>query len=212
MAQKASKHNNDSAGGIRSQEGCSAHRDWKGDFSCSFWLCLSLPHSLSFQNSPLLWKASLRLSSTSANHRTSFTNCITYSGSTPGAPVSVDVNPMLLKGLRFLELRPISKVWVDPADTDLAWGLKMCCGRPWVCFVSSPPLLLLLFRSIPAASAGATLYRWYSRLLNLWTHHTAMAPGPLQDRKVGGEDEVFMFLVELLCKHQWSQALKRVWI
>lgn len=134
-------------------------------------------------NSPLLWKAFLRLSSTSANPRTSFTSCITYSGSTPGAPVTLDVSPMLLKGQRCLELRPISKVLVDPADTDLEWGLERCCGKPWACFVSPPPLLLLLFRSIPAASAAATLHKWYSRPLNPRTHHTALVPRRLNDRK-----------------------------
>lgn len=118
------------------------------------------PHSSSPLNSPLDWKASLRLSSTSANHRTSFTSFITYSGSTPGAPTSRDDSPMLLRGFGFLELRPMSKVLADPADRDPVRGLERCRGRPWVCFVPLPPLLLLLFRSIPAAaSAAATLYR-----------------------------------------------------
>lgn len=120
-------------------------------------------------NSPLHWKASLRLSNTSANHRTSFTSCITYSGSTPGAPTRWDVSPMLLRGLEFLELRPISQVLVDPADRDPVWCLEMCRGRPWVCLVPPPPLLLL-FRSIPAATPAATLYRGYSRPASPWTH------------------------------------------
>lgn len=65
---------------------------------------------------------------------------------------------MLLKGLEFLELRPMSQVLVDPADRDPVWGLERCRGGPWACLVSPPPLLLL-FRSIPAAAPAATLYK-----------------------------------------------------
>lgn len=134
-------------------------------------------------NSPLQWKASLRLSNTSANHRTSFTSCITYSGSTPGAPIRWDVSPMLLRGLLFLELRPISQVLVDPAERDPVWGLERCRGRPWVCLVPPPPLLLLLFRSIPTATPAATLHRGYSRSASPWTHQAALNPGWLKDRE-----------------------------
>ncbi len=131
-------------------------------------------------NSPFHWKASLRLSSTSANHRTSFTSCITYSGSTPGAPTRRDVSPMLLRGLGFLALRPM-----DPADRDPVWGLERCRGGPWVCLVPPPPLLLLLllFRSIPAATPAATLYRRYGRPASPWTHHAALVPGWQKDRE-----------------------------
>lgn len=133
-------------------------------------------------NSPLHWKASLRLSNTSANHRTSFTSCITYSGSTPGAPTRWDVSPMLLRGLEFLELRPISQVFVDPADRDPVWCLERCRGRPWVSLVPPPPLLLL-FRSIPAATPAATLYRGYSRPASPWTHQAALFPGWLKGER-----------------------------
>lgn len=108
--------------------------------------------------SPLQWKASLRLCNTSANHRTSLTSCITYSGSAPGAPIRWDVKPMLLRG--FLEFRPMSQVLVDPADRDPVWGLEWCLSRAWVRFVPPPPPpLLLLFRSIPAPAGAATLSR-----------------------------------------------------
>lgn len=112
------------------------------------------------QNSPSQLNASLRLSRTSANHRTSLTSRITYSGSTPGAPTRWDVNPMLLRGLGFLEPRPKSQVLVDPADKDPVWALECLC-RAWVCWSPPPPLLLvlLLFRSIPAPTAAATLFR-----------------------------------------------------
>ncbi len=113
-------------------------------------------------NLPLQWKASFRLSNTSANQRTSFTSCMTYSGSTPGAPTRWDVSPMLLRGLGFLELRPISQVLVEPAEREPEWGLERCRGRSWVRLVPPPPLLLL-FRSIPAVTPAATLYRGDSR-------------------------------------------------
>lgn len=120
-------------------------------------------------NSPLHWKASLRLSNTSANHRTSFTSCITYSGSAPGASTIWDVSPMLLRGFGFLEMWPKSQVLVDPTDRDPVWGLERCRGRPWVCVVPPPLLLLLLFRIIPAATSAAILCRGHSRPASPWT-------------------------------------------
>lgn len=144
------------------------------------------------QDSPSQLNASLRLSSTSANHRTSLTSCITYSGSTPGAPTRWDVNPMLLRGLGFLELRPKSQVLVDPADKDPLWALDCLC-RVWVCWSPPPPLLLvlvllLLFRSIPAATAAATLFRGYSRTASPWIHQSALVPGRLKDRVMVKDD------------------------
>lgn len=132
--------------------------------SCTTTSAFQLPQK---PDSPLHWKASLRLSNTSANPRTSFTRCITYSGSTPGAPTRWDVSPMLLRGFGLLELRPISQVLVDPADRDPMWGLEICPGRPWVFSVPLPPLLLL-FRSIPIATPAATLYQGDSRPASLW--------------------------------------------
>lgn len=126
-----------------------------------------------YLNLPLYWKASLRLCSTSANNRTSFTSCITYSASTPGAPIRREVRPMLLRGFGFFELRPISKVLLDPADRGSVDVLERFRGSLWVCFVPPPPpppppllLLPLPFRSIPASSAAATLYWGYSRPAN----------------------------------------------
>lgn len=69
---------------------------------------------------------------------------------------------MLLRGFGFFELRPISKVVLDPADKGSVDVLERFCGSLWVCFVPPPPPPLLLlplpFRSIPASSAAATLY------------------------------------------------------
>lgn len=140
-----------------------------------------------YLNLPLYWKASLRLCSTSANNRTSFTSCITYSTSTPGAPIRREVRPMLLRGFGFFELRPIFKVLLDPADRGSVDVSERFCGSLWVCFVPPPPPPLLLlplpFRSIPAFSAAATLYWGYSRPANPWTQHAALVRGQLKDRE-----------------------------
>lgn len=151
--------------------------------------CTNTSTFLPSPNSPSQLNASLRLSSTSANHRTSLTSRITYSGSTPGAPTRWDVNPMLLRGLGFLELRPKSQVLVEPADKDPVWALECLC-RAWVCWSPPPPLLLvlLLFRSIPAATAAATLYRGYSRTASPWIHQRAVVPGRLKDRVMVEDD------------------------
>lgn len=109
------------------------------------------PPTLLHLNSPLQWKTSLSFSNTSANHRTSLTNCITYSGSIPGAPARWDVRPMLLSELRFLEPQLMFQDLTDPDDRDPVWGLWECClGRTLL----PASLLLLLLRSIPAASAA----------------------------------------------------------
>lgn len=140
-----------------------------------------------YLNLPLYWKASLRLCSTSANNRTSFTSCITYSTSTLGAPIRREVRPMLFRGFGFFELRPISKVLLDPADRGSVDVSERFCGSLWVCFVPPPPPPLLLlplpFRSIPASSAAATLYWGYSRPANPWTQHAALVRGQLKDRE-----------------------------
>lgn len=79
---------------------------------------LDWPPTLLNFNSPFRLKTSLRFINTSANHRTSLTNCITYSGSIPGAPARWDVRPMLLSELRFLEVQPMFQDLTDPDDRD----------------------------------------------------------------------------------------------
>lgn len=96
---------------------------------------------------PLQWKASFRLCKTSANRRTSLTSCIRESESTTDAPARWDANATVFSGLEYLKFRPISQVLVDPADSDPACGFECCLCRAWLRFV--PPLLLLLFRTIP---------------------------------------------------------------
>lgn len=105
--------------------------------------------------SPGFWKASLRCSSTLANHLTSFTKIMTYSGSTPGGhDADTEGSAPSLSRLCERRLCPTSQVLVEPVR-ESEWCLD--AAEAWPRFTPPPSLLL---RSILAARsvAGELLY------------------------------------------------------